>query len=69
MVSIATDSRPLVVDPYAEMRIFSERLIAAETHCVGLVTTVRSYEREINKLRQIVSTLFEDFQILQSNIR
>lgn len=44
-------------DESAELRLIQERLIAAETHCVGLQSTVRSYEREILKLHQIVSEL------------
>jgi hypothetical protein len=46
-----------------------ERLIAAETHCYGLENTVKNYEREIYKLRTIVNTLIDDFEVLQSRYR
>ena len=69
-IGLTFDSRPLmVVDPYVELRNYKNRLAAAETHCIGIETTVKSYEREIHKLRQIVNNLIEDFEILQSNIR
>lgn len=53
------------VDEPAELRSIQERLIAAEKHCVGLHTTVRSYEREILKLHQIVSELQSEVNELQ----
>lgn len=59
-------TRQLIIDENVEMRNLRERLSAAETHCFGLETTVRSYEREIQKLRIIVNTLIEDFETLQS---
>lgn len=52
------------IDDSASMRSLQERLASAENHCRGLQTTVRSYEREILKLQQIVDNLIEDFEIL-----
>lgn len=69
-ITVDTRARSLIpVDPVAELRSYRERLLDAEKHCLGLETTVRTYEREINKLRQIVHTLFADFEVLRSNVR
>lgn len=59
-------ARHLIIDESVEMRNLRERLSAAETHCFGLETTVRSYEREIQKLRVIVNSLIDDFEVVQS---
>lgn len=69
--NIAVEIRPRVIgiDTIAEMRNIKDRLVDAETHCIGLETTVRSYEREIYKLRQIVRILKNDIETLHSNIR
>lgn len=63
------NSRPLIIDDTLELRNIRERLISAETHCFGLETTVRAYEREIHKLRLIVNTLIDDFERVQSRLR
>ena len=55
---------PLAINENHELREFRERLIAAERHCLGLEATVKSYEREIHKLRAIVNTLIEDFEVV-----
>lgn len=47
------------------LRDYRERLITAERHCHGLEQTVRSYEREIDKLRMIVNQLIDDFSTIQ----
>lgn len=53
----------------AELRLMRERIIAAEKHCRGVQATVRAYEREVLKLQQLVDTLWEDYQTLQSRFR
>lgn len=58
--------QPIDNDPFRSLR---ERLISAETHCVGLEATVRSYEREITKLRNIVNGLRDDFEIIIQSLR
>lgn len=50
-----------------EFRDLRERLLAAEAHCHGLETTVRSYHREIVKLRSIVNEIISDFEVLQNS--
>lgn len=59
----------ILFEETVEMRNMKERLNAAVNHCLGLEQTVRSYGREILKLRQIVNELIKDFQDIQSRIR
>lgn len=61
--------RAVLIDENIEVRSFRERLIAAETHCIGLESTVSSYAREILKLRSIVNALIEDFDVIQNRLR
>lgn len=63
-IVVEQDVRSFPLIEAAEMRDIRERLIAAETHCRGLQTTVRSYEREIQKLHQIVAVLADDIDVL-----
>lgn len=63
-IVVEQDVRNFPLIEAAEMRDIRERLIAAETHCRGLHTTVRAYEREIQKLHQIVAVLADDFEVL-----
>lgn len=67
----ATSPRMIAVDEQVivEMRNLRERLITAETHCLGLQTTVRAYEREILKLRHNVNTLIDDFEYITARLR
>lgn len=67
--SVAEPVRSLTIEETMELRNMRERLIAAETHCYGLETTVKNYEREIFKLRTIVNTLIDDFEVVQSRLR
>lgn len=56
-------------DESSEMRNLRQRLIDAEKHCYGLETTVKSYQREILKLRSIVNELADDFEVIRARIR
>ena len=66
---VAEPVRSLTVEDTMELRNMRERLISAETHCYGLETTIKNYEREIFKLRTIVNTLIDDFEVVQARLR
>lgn len=63
------NSVPMIREETIHLRDLRERLLAAESHCIGLERTVVSYEREIFKLRTLVNGLIEDFESLQNRLR